>query len=540
MKNLKKSFLFFIALLCSSFHQGQEKIDSLRLYSELVLHPNKGDDLISSYNFFKRVYIKSLNDDDKSETIYALWHIASAEFKMGFYNESEESSIKALELCDKMDDSEYLRDLKKGIYNHLGILYRRKKLTDEAIEFYRKTFELVRNKKDSITVFNNIANTYLDNRLYSKAKVILEGSLSQLNIEYDTILRALVLDNLGIVKSEINKEEGLNELKESLVLRKAKKNFSEVYLSYYNLSNFYRKNFELEKSKEYALKSLEIANGLNSVAYKQKTLGLLVELSDNEHVRLYKKINDSIIKAHEISSNKFAFLKYNTVKQEQETEHEKKQKQLFQFIGSLILLISFGGYFFYRERNKKKIVENVIQTEGRISKTVHDVIANDLYQIMSKIQLKDSATDEVLDDLDAVYLKARNISRDNYVIDEEMSFSEILNDMFESYQTNKVSIASQVNTFDWSGVSIHKRNMLYRVLKELLTNMAKYSEATLVTIVFKQKGKKVEVLYKDNGVGCLLTKRNGLVNAENRIKSVDGKIIFESEPGIGFITKIII
>ena len=204
-----------------------------------------------------------------------------------------------------------------------------------------------------------------------------------------------------------------------------------------------------------------------------------------------------------------------------------------------VILISTIGYFLYREKSKKKLVENVIQTEGRISKTVHDVIANDIYHIMTKLQVEKSSKAEILDDLDIVYNKARDISRNNFVIDDSIDYTEILGDLLGSYENAELRlITNGLKKIDWEILSIHKKNMLYRVLKELLTNMTKYSNASFVTIVFEQKGTHVFIKYKDNGVGCDLVKRNGLVNAENRINSVGGTITFDSEPNKGFTCNI--
>lgn len=554
MKNLKKLLLFGVVYFNCFLLFSQSERDSLKFYSKLVTSPQKETDLLIAYNYFEKNYDINLQSKDTLASIYCLWNMASAEYKMGFYDESEETSIKALKLCGKVRFSQYLKNLKKGIYNHLGILYRGKKLKNKAIELYQKTFKLAQNHKDSITVFNNIANTYIDNEEYLEAKKILQNCLNRLTPKSDTLLKALVLDNLGVVKSKIHTKNGEKELTEALELRKVKKNFTNIHISLCNLSNFHRQNSNFNQAKKYALKSLEIANTLNSAVYKQKSLGLLVDLSNNHLVRLYKRINDSITQLKQRRTNQFALLKYNTAKQKEiakenelkaqkselKAEKEKQQRLVYQFGGSFIVLSLIGTGAIYYEKNKKKIVEKVIQTEGRISKTVHDVIANDLYQVMSKLQITNEFTEEVLDDLDKVYHKARNISRDNYVINEEMDFSEVLKDLFDSYRTPDISILPKLDNVNWDNILIHKKNTIYRVLQELMTNMARYSKADLVTIVCKQKGNKLEIFYKDNGVGCDLSKKNGLLNAESRIKSINGKIIFESEPSKGFITKIIV
>lgn len=70
--------------------------------------------------------------------------------------------------------------------------------------------------------------------------------------------------------------------------------------------------------------------------------------------------------------------------------------------------------------------------------------------------------------------------------------------------------------------------------------MKKYSEASAVVLVFQQINKKISIEYTDNGIGCTLKNKNGLQNAENRIHALNGTITFDSEPGKGFRSKIII
>ncbi len=549
MKNLKKSFLFFILFFYVVLCSCQNKIDSLVYYSKLTMYPKQDTDLLKSYLFFEKTLKESIVSKNANKHVYSLLYKASIEFKQGFYTESEKNLTKALSIVDHQKESEYLNMLRTSVYNQLGILYKKQENYDQAIKLYNTALIKATEKKDSVRLYNNIANIYKEKAHYVKAKSILENTLIDFKFNNsDTITKALVLDNLGVIKSKINSNEGLNEILEALELRKLKNNTIGLYTSYDHLTKYFLQKNNLAEAKKYALKSLEIARKLKSISYLQNSLSLLVDLNNDNYVKVFKKINDSIYKANQSSANKFALLKYNTTKQEKlaqenllKAEKEKKHKLIYQSIGAFILLISIAGYFFYREKNKKKIVENVIQTEGRISKTVHDVIANDLYQVMTKLQISNNITEEVLDDLESVYSKARNISRDNYVIEENMDYFEILNDLFLSYQSNEVTVITQnLKNVTWENISIHKRNMLYRVLKELMTNMTKYSQATLVTVLFKENSKNLEISYKDNGVGCVLTKKNGLLNAETRIKSVNGTITFESEPQKGFKTKIII
>ena len=71
-----------------------------------------------------------------------------------------------------------------------------------------------------------------------------------------------------------------------------------------------------------------------------------------------------------------------------------------------------------------------------------------------------------------------------------------------------------------------------------MTNLKKHSKANIAIISFAEKSKKINIDYKDNGVGCAIKKNVGLQIAETRIKSIKGTITFESQTNKGFEVKI--
>ena len=67
-----------------------------------------------------------------------------------------------------------------------------------------------------------------------------------------------------------------------------------------------------------------------------------------------------------------------------------------------------------------------------------------------------------------------------------------------------------------------------------MTNMKKHSKAGLAVVMFTKKGSKLQIDYTDNGIGCDLKKKTGLLNTENRMESNAGHIRFESKKNEGF------
>ncbi len=96
---------------------------------------------------------------------------------------------------------------------------------------------------------------------------------------------------------------------------------------------------------------------------------------------------------------------------------------------------------------------------------------------------------------------------------------------------------NEIEIIDWNEIDRNKKIAVYRVLQELLVNMKKHSNASLVGITFKNTNKDIIVNYTDNGKGIdvhNMSFKNGLYNVENRILGIKGTIHIDSAPGKGF------
>ena len=86
-----------------------------------------------------------------------------------------------------------------------------------------------------------------------------------------------------------------------------------------------------------------------------------------------------------------------------------------------------------------------------------------------------------------------------------------------------------------------KRTVLYRVVQEALTNVAKHARATLAKVSIKQIGTNVALEVVDNGKSfrvreVLFSKKNkrlGVLGMRERVEMVDGSFLMESAVGKG-------
>ena len=547
MKLTKIAFLFFF-VITSAYTYAQQANDSLSYFINLVERPKRPIDLSNAYSFIDNAKNSAIKNKDTVSTIYCLYNLASITYKVGFYNESENTAIEGLKLLDKVKPTAYNLNLRKSLNNHLGLLYTESDNAVVASSLYNKALKFAQSNKDSIVLYNNISNIYKDKQDYDRAKTYLQDAYALFSTKTDTLTKALVLDNLGYVSFKLNDDNAFQLLQESLKLRVAKQDYKSIYASYRSLSEYYRDQSNIKKATAFSLKALTIANRLNSMSYQMDALGFLVELGDNEYAKDYKKTYDSLLKFEKESLNKFALLKYDHSEyrrkalESQILEEQQEQRTIIAIVvAAFIALLSVFIYFILNSKHKKEKLQQVYDTESRISKQIHDDVANDVFQFMTKLESEDLANIQLIDDLQGIYDKTRDISKEYNVIEGEGLFADTIRDLVLSYSDATTSVLDKGSAdINWETFSKIKRTTIYKVLQELLINMKKHSQASVAVLMFKTEGKKTVITYSDNGIGTDFKKHTGLQNVENRIVSINGTVTFDTQPNKGFKIKIII
>ncbi|MDP5062274.1 MAG: tetratricopeptide repeat protein [Maribacter sp.] len=553
MKYNKVSFilptliLYVFAFCFSLSSAAQMPSDSSLFFRNAIVNPVEPQDLPSGINFFTKQKENHLELQDTLKVIYDLRLLSIAEFKIGNNFNSENHVVEALNLINSMATKDTLINARVGLYNQLGRIYRTSNNFNEAINSFDKALQIATKLKDSVIILNNKGNIYTDELSYSKALEIyrlLHQKQSQLN-NYEL---GLVVDNLGHVQAKLNQPDALKNLKRAFDIREKNNDIIGLHSSTTHLSQYYLDRKDTTNALVFAEKTLALSNKINSSSFKIEAINLLMNLNRNPLVHEYIRLNDSITNAKQIAENKNAFLKYNVAEEQKKTqasillqEIESRKRLAYQALAFIIFLILVGSYFIYRNRYRKAKIEEIYKTETRIAKKVHDEVANDMYKVMTSLENNSGIDSKVIDEMEKIYTKTRDISRENSAIDLRNDFDLQLNDLLLGYKNNKVNVITRnLSKMPWNTVSEHKKTAIYRVLQELMTNMRKHSQASFVTLIFKKEGSKIQIIYRDNGVGCDLFKKNGLQHTESRIASLNGTINFESKQGDGFKASIII
>ncbi|KGL62918.1 sensor histidine kinase [Polaribacter sp. Hel1_85] len=502
----------------------------------------------SSYYYYissKNEFLK-INDSINIANRYR--NIAIIESDFGDYTNSDISAVNGLKYLNGKQDKSII-----SLYNCLAINSKKQQLYNQAIYNYKKTlsYSLTENQKN--TIQNNISNVYKEQKDYSKSISTLENLLKDTITNLKT--KARIIDNLAHIKWLQNSNKKV--LKDLLLAKSIRINENDtngLIASYGHLSEYF---FKKDKSKSlfYANKMYVISKQEKSPQDQIEAIDKIVALQTSQKsIKYYKesiRLRDSLKEAETKRQYKFAKIKYNYEEEEKQklkfktlatenkliAEQENNQKKNVLIIG--ILLTSGLLFLIYRrkQQHKKQILQENYNTETRIARRLHDELGNGIYNAIIKVQNPKFENEEIINDLDKIYLKTRAISHENDAIETGIDFENYFKDLVSSYNsvTCKI-ILKDLSSLDLNNLNKDKQIVIYRVFNELFVNMKKHSKASLVVLSCKKKNKSLEIIYVDNGVGFkenTIVFKNGLKNMETRIKTINGTINFENKPDKG-------
>lgn len=509
--------------------------------------------LDSSYYYFNKAKYAAEIKKDTSAIIHSLAWMAEIQRSQGDYTGSETTCIEALPLLENTKKYPYGET---NIYINLGNTYLDMFQNENAEYYFNKAINSKTDEEIKSGIKNNIALVYMEQEKYQDAIEILKPLSLKKEIIMNAETHSKVLDNLGYSYSKVGNIKALDYLNKSVKIRKQINDERGLVRSYYHLFNYYKES-TINLAVVYAYKAYEKANKANHIDDRLLCLKLLIQNTSGDELKKYSlaylNINDSITKVRQKAKNQFAKIKYDFKKEKdeniklkiQQANQQKQQVHRDQFVYfALVILILLSVIIanYLAAKNKREKIKASYNTETRISKKLHDELANDVYQTMAFAETQDLSTTQnkeiLISSLDTIYTRTRNISRENSNIDTGLAFISHLKDMMSGFNTPMVNVLiNGVDIIKWTELENHKKIIVYRVVQELLVNMKKHSKCSLVVLTFKKNENKLQIDYTDNGVGIgnsELISKNGLLNVENRIHAVKGTITFGTKSNKGF------
>lgn len=518
-------------------------------YYQLAYYNDKRQQKDSAYYYYNLIKNEYLKYNDSITNGRILNEIAGIERIYGDYAASEFSGLLALNYLGDKDSFS-----SANVYTNWAISSKLQGQVTDALLFYKKAIDLASSKEQKLIIANNIAITHRDIGDYNTSIKILDSLLKDTITIFRT--KARVIDNLAYIKWLAKTNENvLPELEKALEMRLQENDLWGLIASYLHLSTYYE-NVNSKTSLFYASKLYDVAIRQNSIPDQLEALKKMIALENSEKAKkyygTYLRLNDSLQNSKQIAKNQFAKIKYDSDKNREENSQLKistskkelevqkeKTKNVFLFTSGSFIFTGLLFFIYYRkQKHQLEKRAEVYNTEKRIAKKIHDEVANNVVNIMNKVQYTENSKDILLDDLEKVYLLTRDISHENNAIETGAHFETFLKSMLTSFNNNTTTvILKDIDKVAMSEITKEKQIELYRILQELMVNMRKHSEASLVALTFKNDNSYFYINYSDNGFGCDFEKlkiKNGLQNVETRIKSIHGTITFETALNKGF------
>lgn len=199
------------------------------------------------------------------------------------------------------------------------------------------------------------------------------------------------------------------------------------------------------------------------------------------------------------------------------------------------------------EKYSAKIEELTISKErNRVAQEIHDSLGHSLTALIMHLDFLEKIIENDTDRSKDLLVKAQSIARNSmddvrkavYALknnDKSNSFIDTLEELKSNLTINENLDITYDIQIDLKNISLDLKNIIYKSIKEGLTNGIKHGKATKFDISICEKNKDIYIEIQDNGIGCKeIKKGNGLIGIENRIKALNGNVKYYTHENEGF------
>ena len=539
-------------------------------------------------NLYSVELAKKIND--RKRRAFGLSNVGTSYLYMERYENAVNYFLQAIRILEELGLQQYLGVL----YNNLAILYDKMMQYDKAIQYSGKAIAVSRSLNDSTNLsiaLNTMSVPLINSNIPGKAVPYLQESLKICGLINNIYLREACLISLGTVyKMTGQSEKHLANATEALQLAKELEDKDGIAVAYGLLSSYYLNKLQLEKAKENALLSLQVARGSGQPANEKKALLLLSDISLGLHevddFKNYRRQQDSIdalLLNRQITRNTQDLdAKYETEKknsQIRELEKDKqiqalsiKQKKILNYLliglAAIILIISLLVYRTYSQKqmlqqNKIQELENekqLLATEAvlkgqederaRLARDLHDGLGGMLSGIKYSLntmkgnlimtETNAQSFERSIDMLDTSIREMRRVAH-NLMPESLMKFGldaalkDFCNDINNS---GAIKITYQFIGVENKSLEQPMAITIYRIVQELVNNIIKHAHAAQAIVQLTAEINQVTITIEDNGKGFEAQKLDdvkgiGWVNIRSRVEYLKGKIDVRSQPGDG-------
>ncbi len=514
-------------------------------YYDLAFEWRDRNESDSAFFYFFRAKDLFLQQRDSFGAAKCLTNLAIIQETKGDYFGSQESAGAAMGYFNRKDSAQF--NYISINYNTLSIVASHLKDYQQSVQSYKQAIRFSTDSINKNIYKNNLANSYKKDKRYDDAVALFESLLKH-SEKHDKAF-ARVLSNYAQTRWLQNPNYNpVPAFWKAMAIRKTDGDDWGLNSSYAHFSDYYQRS-QPDSARLYAERMLDVAQKIKSPDDQLEALQKLIVLDPGHYTsyfRRFQTLSDSLQTARNKAKNQFALIRYETEKNKSDflraqADSIRKQNHIIRqyFVMGIIILVLIVSLIWFRKRQQSLQLQ-VRNTELQYSKKVHDRVANRIYQIISFIEnTLNPDKNSILFALENVYETSRDISYEKADVSEKQNYRDQLSQMLGSYsspESTKVLIIGNEDEM-WQNTNLVQKTEIYLVLQELMTNMKKHSQASIVSIKFSRDQNNVNISYTDNGIGIPeLSPKNGLQNMENRIKTIHGTIIFDT--GINNMLKI--
>lgn len=558
-------FSFLITLLLTLYSCQKQNINrfkKVKKNTEVLKLITKADSFYknkknpdSAFFYYNKARTNCNPKEDAKTYVYCMYCMAEIQQDHEDFIGSTITAKETIPYLNKIKDPNQVWN----IYSVLGRNYYYTYDYPSAIYYYSKAFVLKVDRINILEAKNNIATIYLQQGKYNKALQIFLSISKEKLVLQKPIYYSKILDYIGICYFKLRNTKALAFFQKSIQISSKVNHEDGLGKTYYNLAEYYYNNKTLSMMyAKLSYKNYTLSGNTNNrlLALKFIIENTVSPAEIKENALLYIKENHRIYGFRQKAKNQFAKMKYDSKREKDENLKLKAQKiknelqlekQESKNIISYIIIILASClivfvYYYLTARNNRQKIEATYQSETRISKKLHDELANDIYHTLAFVENRNLSAEEnrnhLLKKLDDIYSRTSDVSKANYSILSSQNYTVSLKEMISGFNTSKINLLiNGLDEISWDQLDEMKKVSVYRIIQELLVNMKKHSEATFVAITFKKRKNTIIINYTDNGKGIDSNKmihKNGLHNIENRIRAIKGEVEIASDFGKGF------
>jgi len=493
----------------------------------------------SAFSYFNQAKDLFLVQNDSLGAGKCLVNMGIISTDRGDYFGGQEISLNAIKYFDNTDKKQH--PYIHSNYNNVGIASAKLADYSNALKFYNLAINYANKPFDINLYLNNKAKIYQDTKNFKESLKIYNQILSKNSDNPKEYARAL--SNLAKTKWLINPEYNAEpEFLKALNIRLKENDLWGLNASYAHLSDFYSV-VKPTNALDCAEKMYNVAKKIKSADDQLEALQKLINLGSpskiKQYFKIYYKLDDSLQSSHNAAKNQFALIRYDTEKSKADNlvlqkDNEGKRYQII-ILAIGIFLIIIAGTLWYKKRKQRLELEaqnSIRDNKLKTSQKVHDVVANGLYRIMSKLDNQVTLKDNpIVNEIEELYEQSRDISYERPKL-KNQSFNEKISETLKSFASENTRVILVGNSAAlWEKVSEQAKDEIEHTLQELMVNMGKHSWATDVVIKFEQVQQTINIYYTDNGIGITgkPQPKNGLTNTGSRIDAIGGTITFDTK-----------